>query len=112
MRLSGACSNRNQLAVVREAAEARSKLTTEPSTESSRKPLRKRRGEIQDAVLSVLKSNDGAALRPSEVRDLVAARHLAEISYDTIASFLSVTCRSDRWPIERVGAGLYSWRRM
>ncbi|MGB0872681.1 MAG: hypothetical protein ACPGYP_06035 [Solirubrobacterales bacterium] len=106
VRLSGACSNQSQLAVVRKAAEARSKLTTEPVAESRRDPLRQRLGAIQEAILDAM-SSSSKPLRPTEIRRQVIAGTNREISYDTVASFLSVASRSVKWPVQRVGPGLY-----
>lgn len=106
MRLSGACSNQSQLAVVRKAAEARSKLTTEPVAESRRDLPRQRLGAIQEAILDII-SSSSKPLRPTEIRRQAVAATNREISYDTVASFLSVASRSDKWPIQRVGLGLY-----
>lgn len=108
VRLSGACSNQSQLAVVRKAVEARSKLTiTEPTM--SRPSIRPRLGEIQDAVLRVIQNHN--ALSPTATHALVEQHLGRPVSYDSIASFLSVASRNDKWPIERLRPGTYSWKR-
>lgn len=106
MRLSGACSNQSQLAVVLKAAEARSKLTTSNAAKSSRAPIRLKQGILQDAVLTVMAENR-QALRPTEIRASVERKLGRTISYDTVASFLSAAARSDRWPVVRVSPGRY-----
>lgn len=106
MRLSGACSNRRQLAVVRKAAEARSKLTISEVPESRGQPPRLRAGAIQECVIEVL-CDQRTTLTAPEIRGRVENRLSAPISGDTVSSFLSVASRSKKWPVERAGYGHY-----
>lgn len=106
MRLSGGCSNQSQLAVVRRAAEARSKLTIASAGVSTRQPVRLRLGAIQGAMVNVLSKSDGP-LSPREIRILVESRLQRDISMDTVYSFLRIATRSEKWPAERIGLGRY-----
>lgn len=73
---------------------------------SRQAPLKLRLGEIQDTVLDVMRLA-GEPLRPTEIRIRVSNRLEREISYDTVASFLSVACRDSKWSVKRVESGRY-----
>lgn len=107
MRLSGGCSNQSQLAVVREAAEARSTLTTE--TQPSNRSLRPRLGAIQAEILMVLREADGDLSR-TEIQRAVEYGFRRPISAHTVTSFLSKASRDNRDPVERVEPGRYRHR--
>lgn len=94
MRLSGACSNQRQLAVVRKAAEARSKLTTTSDVVSTREAMRLRHGAIQKSIIEVLMDSRGA-LSPAEIRNRVAYALDRKVSYDTVARYTEKSRSSD-----------------
>jgi len=63
-------------------------------------------GVIQGAVLGVLRETT-TAMRPSEVHDAVELWLARSISYDTVASFLSVAARDLSSSVVRVRPGRY-----
>lgn len=68
--------------------------------------MRLKQGSIQDAILEAME-RDCRALRPTEIRLLAEEIVGAEVSYDTVSSFLSVASRSKIWAVQREGFGLY-----
>lgn len=64
-------------------------------------------GEIQSAILHAMRESDGPC-RPCDLHRIITSRLDNGVSYDTIASFLSVAARGDKWPIVRVAPGRYS----
>ncbi len=67
-------------------------------------------GAVQEAVLKAMVAC-GEPLRPTDVCRIVSELLCGDVSYDTVASFLSTASRSDKWPIERVAIGEYAIRR-
>lgn len=108
MRLSGALSNQSRLLALHKANQARSKLTIDHARMSSRPRPRPKQGAIQEAILTALR-NEGTDLRAAEVRLGAESQLGRNISADTVSSFLSVACRSNRWPVQRVSPGRYRY---
>lgn len=106
MRLSGACSNHRQLAVVRNAAEALLQLTIDEAQMSTAPIPRLRAGAIQEAAIEALVDAQ-KPLTPRDVRAKVESRLGRAVSLNTIGSFLSVACRSAKWHVRRSAPGEY-----
>ena len=63
-------------------------------------------GETKGAVLHVLEH--GGQMSPRNAHLAVERRLGRFVSYDTVASFLSVAARDGRSPIRRIGPGSYA----
>lgn len=104
VRLTGALSNHDVGACLQAALDRKRRV---PRRSAQHRPdLRLPMGVIQTAALAALTEAD-RALTPRDVRASVEERLERSVSQDTVSSFLSVACRSARWPVRRVGRGLY-----
>lgn len=65
-----------------------------------------RETRLHDEILGVLARSE-TPKRPVEVKEEIESRLQREVSYNTVASFLSVSARNPKSPIERVSPGLY-----
>lgn len=90
-------------------ALAKIKASGEAERVPTRPILRLPQGQIQAYVHELLGSA-GRVLRPKEVQLKVEQRVGREVSYDTVASFLSVAARDPGQPIVRTGHGRYRYR--
>lgn len=107
MRLSGTCSNHSDIALVRNAADERFKLTIDELRKSTHTDIRPAQGKIQDAILRALKT-DSRGLSPARICDLVSNRLGTKVSHHTVSSFLSVAARCQLSAVERVAPGVFS----
>ena len=108
MHLTGALSNPQAAPRLEAAARAHAAAAALiPDQDMPRPRLRPRMGTIQNAVLAVLNEAD-EPLRPYDIRVRVRRRLPVPVSYDTVASFVSVAARDPSSGVVRLRYGLYS----
>ena len=109
MRLTGALSNGQVASTLVSVAGKKRELelagagaspTCAPSL------LRLPQGAIQAAIVAELRAS-AETLKPKEIHNRIQRQLGRSISYDTVASFLSVTCRAQKPTVVRVSPGRY-----
>lgn len=107
MLLIGAKYNQSMHQRLRQANRVKTVLLSQKSPGSlARSPRRRKQGDIQEMVLSVL-LEAGRPLSTGRIHELVEGRLGGPVSRDTVCSCLTVGVRQGRFGLKRVDIGIY-----